>query len=120
MGTRIHFIKKENMKEYIEIGPTPYEEKCAQVGEDYFIKRAGIEMDIFIEQLYRTFTEATDKRISFVKKWYNHDFGQYGEVCIKFDPDDEEASDYAYYIDKNSIPNWDEDSLNKIKEMSNG
>lgn len=107
------------MMEYIEIGPTPYDEKCAQVGEDYFIKRAGIEMDIFIEQLYRTFTEAEDKRVSFVKKWYSHDFGQYGEVCIKFNPDNEEASDYAYYIDRNSIANWDEESLKKIGEMSN-
>ena len=41
--------------EYIEIGATPYDEDCAQVGAENYRKDAMKEMNAYINQLNRSF-----------------------------------------------------------------
>lgn len=95
------------MREYMEIGATPYGEDCAQVGSDGYRNRAENEMDTYIRLMERIFPEALNKNINFKKKWFDHDFGTYGEVCMFWNSEDEDASNHVYEIDKNLPENWD-------------
>lgn len=103
------------MIDYFEIGPTPCDENCAQVGEDNFRNKANIEMDAYIDQLYRLFGEKIlDTSISFKKKWFAHDFGNYGEVVIMYD-DSDEKHDLVYEIERELPENWDEQAKKDIE-----
>lgn len=102
------------MMEYIELGPTPPEEDCAQLGSDDFTKRAKKEMTAYVNQLNREFPDAESKGIHFSIKWFNHDFGRYGEVVANWDTDDEIANEYVYVIDSSIPTNWDREALQEL------
>ena len=102
--------------EYIEIGPTPYDENCAQVGDDDYRKDAKKEMDVYINQLNRTFIDAKSKGIAFKQRWFDHDFGAYGEVCIYWNTENEIADEYAYVIERNLPSDWDEEAKKELEE----
>lgn len=102
--------------DYHTLGPVPADENCAQVGRDDFRKQAIIEMDVYIDQLWRLFPEAQDKRVWFSKKWFEHDFGQYGEVVAKWNDEDTEATNYVFdVIDRNLPEHWDEEAIKELK-----
>lgn len=99
------------MKDIIYIGPVPYDEHCAQVGEDGFRGQATKEMNAYIAQLYRRFPELENNNVYLKIKWEHHDFGTYGEVVVVYDPDDEEQSELAFKIDSYIPSNWDYEAL---------
>lgn len=104
--------------EYIELGPTPCAEDCAQLGSHDYRYRAGKEMRAYINQLYRQFTEAAERGVSFKIKWFNHDFGSYAEVCAYWDMDDRFATEYAYFVDANIPENWDEEAIKELEDKN--
>lgn len=104
--------------EYMEIGPTPYDEDCAQVGSYNYRELARKEMNAFINQLNRTFPDANEKGISFKVKWFSHDFGSYGEVCMYWNIDDPIADQYVYAIDSNLPPKWDEEAIKELESAN--
>ena len=104
------------MKDYFEIGPTPCSEDCAQVGSENFRLIASIEMEAYIDQLYRMFGEKIENSsISFGKKWFNHDFGSYGEVVVFYDDDDPNAH-LIYEIERELPEFWDKEASKQISE----
>jgi|APGre2960657373_1045057.scaffolds.fasta_scaffold95643_2 hypothetical protein len=103
------------MIEYMELGSTPCEEDCAQVGSNGFRERANNEMTAYINQLNRLFSNAESNGVKFRIKWFSHDFGSYGEVCAYWDTENEIANEYVYTIDRNLPSNWDKDALKELK-----
>lgn len=101
--------------EYIELGPTPCAESCAQVGSHNYRELASKEMRAYINQLYRQFGEASEKGVMFKIKWFNHDFGSYGEVCVCWVIEDNAATEYAYFIDSNIPEYWDEEAIKELE-----
>lgn len=104
------------MIELMEIGPVPAEENCAQVGDIDFRNRAKREMSIYIKQLNRMFPEAYDSGVDFKAKFFNHDFGSYGEVCIVFDGNDDDAVQFAYHVEANLPGFWDDEALKELND----
>jgi hypothetical protein len=102
------------MREYMEIGSTPYDEPCAQVGSDDYKNRAEKEMDTYISLLERLFPEALSKNINFKKKWFQHDFGTYGEVCMYWNTENEESDSYVYEIEKRLPESWDKVAMEEL------
>ena len=102
------------MRDYITLGPTPCAENCAQVGDENYRMKATLEMDIYMEQLKRMFPESSSHGVSFSKKWFNHDFGTYGEIVAVYDDSNEEASNHAINIENNLPKFWDEISLKEL------
>ena len=100
--------------EYMEIGSAPYEEDCAQVGTPNYYENARKEMNAYINQLNRMFNEFDNQQITFKQKWFNHDFGTYGEVCIYWDTDNAEADVYAYEIESTLPGFWDEEAKKEL------
>jgi len=102
------------MREYMEIGSTPNGENCAQVGSENYMNLATMEMDTYIRLMERLFPEASSKNINFKKKWFDHDFGSYGEVCMFWNSEDEEANNYVYEIDRNLPESWDKVAMEEL------
>jgi hypothetical protein len=98
-------------RDSFSLSSVPFEEDCAQVGEDNYRKKAIVECTAYINQLERLFPEAKDHGIEFNMKWHSHDFGSYAEVELYYDDCDDQ---YAYVIEANLPSNWDEKSLNEL------
>ena len=96
------------MREYLELGPVPCDEKCEQVGPDCDYRRMSAESREYANQLYRMFPGAEDANCSFGVKSFSHDFGSYYETVVKYYPDDEKSVEFAFNVENNLPAEWDE------------
>lgn len=94
------------MRDFINIGPVPCGESCAQVGQGDFEKMSRLECFLFLDQLRRAFPEPDRGRLAV--KSFSHDFGTYREVVAYYDTEDEESTNWAFEIEANAPENWDE------------
>ena len=100
-------------RETLELGPTPYEEECAQVGSEDYHERVYREGRAYISQLIRQHgepPEGADLRI----KANAHDFGTYHEVVVVYDPEDEAAVKYAWDLEGNTPGRWDDEARKEL------
>jgi hypothetical protein len=84
----------------VEIGCTPYEEDCAQVGaRDYdYAKVARHECKAYIAALRKVYgTEPEGAYLSI--KSNAHDFGSYYEVVCRYEENNAEAAKYAWSLE---------------------
>ena len=98
------------MTDYLDLGPVPANEDCAQVGSDDYTERARQECRVYIRQLERAFPQAAEKGVSFRLKSQPHDFGTYYEVFAYFNDENEVAVDEAYRIERSLPGDWDSDA----------
>ena len=94
------------MRDYIELGPAPTEESCAQVGEEDYHTRAREECLRYIALIRQTCgvePEGAQLRI----KTSVHDFGSYKEVACYYEDTNEQAVDYAWNLDKHVPVRWE-------------
>ena len=99
------------MKDYIELGPTPCNEDCSQVGSDGFTKANIRECRIFKKQLERAFPTAT-----FQVKSFHHEFGTYREVVVVFDDQDETSEALALEVEGNIPVDWDNEAKRELDQ----
>ena len=90
------------MREYIELGPVPCEESCAQTLDDDFTIKNKAECNRFKALLQERYPEA-----NFVIKSFPHDFGTYREVCVTYDEDDEKEVEMVFDIEASCPTTWD-------------
>jgi hypothetical protein len=96
------------MRDFVEIGPTPWEESCAQSSELDFRAKARKETEVFKGQILRTFgqpPEGVELRIA----WSPHEYAAYPELRIYFDT--EVGAEWAYGVEGKIPPRWDDESL---------
>lgn len=103
--------------DYIELGSAPCDETCAALVDDDYEERSKIECKVYKHQLQRTFPipPHLDGLVYFSIKRFEHDFGFYREVVIKFDEESEAACDFAYKIDGNTPLSWDDTAKAELK-----
>lgn len=107
------------MRTYLELSPTPTDEDCAQVGEPDYRAKATKEMKAYINQLYREFPDTQDEGCEFFIKWFPHEFGSYGYVCVMYTEGNRMQEEYAFSIENNLPYNWDEEALKELNGDSN-
>ena len=89
------------------IGPTPCDEKCAQVGEENYHERAREESRRFIELIRKKLgPEPPGARLTITSN--PHDFGTYLDVVCRFQEGDEEALAYALLCESEAPRTWQE------------
>lgn len=94
------------MRDYVNIGPVPCEEDCAQVGQDGYSAKAVAECRRFIGLLRKTFgEEPPGARLAI--KWFDHDFGPYCEVICYYDTEIEESREYAFRCENEMPLTWE-------------
>lgn len=103
------------MMDYVSVGPAPYEENCAQVGQPDYPERSRIECRVFANQLRRVLGEPpAGARIGV--KTFEHDFGTYREVVVYYDEDDDEAASYAFRAENEYPARWDKQAIKELRE----
>lgn len=96
------------MRDFINIGSSPCEEDCAQVGTPNYYERARKECDRFRELIRSCCgNEPEGSSARLIVKSFPHDFGSYWEVCCSFDDEDRVGMSYAYHVEGNSPATWD-------------
>lgn len=95
------------MREYIEIGCSPSDEPCVNVGEENYGPRARKECFRFVELLRKTFGPEPEGAQLTVKK-FPHDFGDYYEVVCWFDDEFPESWEYALRLEAETPTKWEE------------
>jgi hypothetical protein len=97
------------MKDYLNLGCTPHNEECQQVGENFDPEKAQEECERFIRLLRHVHgPEPVGARLAV--KWFPHDFGSYPEVVCWYEESDEdeisESAEYAYKVEANTPESW--------------
>lgn len=95
------------MRQPITIGAAPSEESCAQVGRSNYAEDSKLECRVFRRQILRCHPIPNDAKASLVITSESHDFGTYREVAVRFDDQDEIATDYAFTLERNGPTQWD-------------
>lgn len=94
-------------RDYLDLGCTPVEENCAQVGKVGYLDRARAECREFIGQLRRQFgPEPVGCKLAV--KSNPHDFGSYLSVVVYFDDAIEESITYAFKLEADLPEYWDD------------
>ena len=94
------------MADYLELGPTPFEEDCVQVSKDDYVEDMKKEVRTYVHQLQRMFPQA-DIRM----RKFSHDFGGYYEAIVVYDEFDEKSCEFAYMMDDQIPARWDKEAL---------
>jgi hypothetical protein len=92
--------------DYIDIGSTPADEECAQVGSPDYARRAREECNRFIN-LIRHVVGPEPEGARLTVKSNPHDFGTYYEVVCYYDTENEEARKYAYRCERDAPTRWE-------------
>lgn len=80
--------------EFMYVGAAPHEEECVQVSSTHdYLPAMRRELAAYSRQLTRVFPPP--EGACFTVKWESHDFGSYGEVVAKFDPQNQAHVDWA-------------------------
>ena len=103
----------------IELGPTPAEEQCAQVGDHNYAGRSRTECEVFRAQILRHYPvpEGLEQQAGLRIISSPHDFGNYREVEIAYDPFSVRATEWARQVEADSmglIIKWDQEARAKL------
>ncbi len=101
------------MREWIDIGSSPPEEDCAQLGRDDYYPRARRECRAYIALLRRTLGEEPPGA-SLAIKSNEHDFGTYLSVVVYYEPGNDAALDYAFKCESEGPLTWDEQAREEL------
>ena len=94
------------MTDYIEIGPTPCDEDCQQVGTaGYDPIAARAECERFRELIRKTLGQEPEGAKLIIKA-NAHDFGTYHEVACKYDDSYPDAVAYALRCESEAPATW--------------
>lgn len=94
------------MLEYIELGCSPAQEDCVQVGHEDYHRLARAECMRYLE-LIRKYCGEEPPGARLAIKLFPHDFGSYYEVICYYETNSEEAMDYAFDLEANAPAYWD-------------
>lgn len=92
------------MRDYIDLGSTPFGESCIQCGQE----GAREECDRYRDMCRTIFPQAAEYNVRFITKGNSHDFGTYYEVNAVCDDNDDNAMSYAYWCQDNQPELWTE------------
>jgi len=102
------------MKDYLTLGNSPINEDCVQVNSHaVYLPAMKAECQLFKKQLERMFPDIPDNTCFRIKS-FSHDFGEYLEVCIIYDTDDENSCDFAYEVEGNLPEYWDAEARKEL------
>lgn len=110
------------MKQQIELGSSPSDEPCFQVGDEDYEHNARMECGVYVDLIRRCYRAAhgdndLPKGLKLRIKGNSHDFGTYYEVIATFFDDDAAAVTAAFWLDENAPRTWDEESRARLGSL---
>ncbi len=89
--------------DYVELGPVPSEENCAQAGDEGFDRQNKLECMRYMKGLVWKFPNC-----KFKIKSFKHEFGSYSEVVALYNSEDPDSIEAAYEVQNNLPSTWSE------------
>jgi hypothetical protein len=109
------------MRDYVELGPTPCNEDCAQVGKEDYQHRARKECETYVRQLWRILKEKkgiepdeAPESFNIVIRSHPHDFGSYKEVAACYSEGNNAAMELAYFLEEYGPTEWDDEARKEL------
>ena len=93
------------MRDFLNIGSTPCNEDCAQVGSEGYQGRAIDECTRFIYAIKSVLGNPPEGAELEIKS-FSHDFGRYYEVVCWYNDEKPESVDYAYKCESDAPSEW--------------
>ena len=107
------------VSECIGLGSTPACEECIQVSLDSdYMPAMSKECWRYVEMLQNRFPQYEKFDCHFRAKTGRHDFGEYKEVVIAYDDQNERSSKFAFYVEEMLPERWEDDSILIYQEES--
>ena len=100
-------------RDYLNIGSSPYDEICAQVGSQDYDGKSRKECQAYRNQLRRQFGQEPDGAKLTVKA-FQHDFGSYREVVCYYDDNIRESIEYAFKLEGDGPATWDQEAKDEL------
>ncbi len=102
--------KELDMREWLTLGPVPYEEDCVQVNSDgEYLTAMSQEVRKFVQFLDDRFLNIPENAYFGVKR-ESHDFGTYMEAAIFWDTEDPESEQFAFFVESHIPATWNDES----------
>ena len=94
-------------KNWLYLGPNPCEEECVNM-DDYAGHRAEVRK--YAEMLKERFIDAPEGAWFGIKREDGSDYGTYYEAVVYYLENDEEASNFAFFVESNCPVTWNDTS----------
>jgi hypothetical protein len=107
------------MRDYIDVGPAPPLEDCAQVGTPDYWERARCECRAYVNLLRRVLGQEPDGARLTVRS-HPHDFGSYLSAACEYDPSIAGAIEYAMRCESDGPQEWDEQARSELSQPNPG
>ena len=91
------------MRDYMTLGSVPYEEDCIQMGKD----GQKEECRRFVNMLREKFINIPEWA-SFSVKSNPYESEYYYEAAVTWNDDDEESTQFAFFVESNIPARWDD------------
>lgn len=93
------------MRDYVNIGSSPCDEPCVQLGAPNYGEESRKECQRYIDLIRKVCGEEPEGA-ELRTKSFPHDFGTYREVVCYFDDEFPDSVDYAFFVEGNSPETW--------------
>lgn len=93
------------MRDHIELGQTPPEEDCAQLGSDGYSSQARVECQRYIQVIREKMGQEPEGAKLAIKS-AEHEFGTYYEVVCYYDDKFPDSIDYAFRCESDGPMTW--------------
>ena len=97
------------MRDFMTLGPVPYEEECIQVSPEVDYTEMRNEVSKFVAMLERRFTNIPENAYFGIKR-ESHDFGTYFEAAVYWDTNDTDSQTFAFFVENNLPATWKDDA----------
>ena len=97
------------MKQFIELGNCPYNEEGVQVSKEEYLEEMSKESLKYITLLRKKFPQFIKFNCKFSVKSFPGYLGNYQEVVINYDTEDDTAIRYAFFVDNHLPARWSDD-----------
>jgi len=111
------------MNDWLDIGSSPPDETCAQIGSPDYHDRARVECRVYINLLRRIYGPEPDGARLCIRR-NAHDFGTNLSVACCYESGNQQAIDYALLCDSGKPSEWDAQAKTELgnyyKEIEDG
>ena len=97
------------MKDFMTLGPVPFEEDCIQVSPEVDYSAMRKEVANYVALLESRFINIPENAYFGIKR-ESHDFGTYFEAAVYWDTEDADSQAFAYFVESRLPATWTDDS----------
>ena len=97
------------MKDFMTLGPVPFEEDCIQVSPEVDYSAMRKEVSNYVTLLESRFTNIPENAYFGIKR-ESHDFGTYFEAAVYWDTEDTDSQTFAFFVENRLPATWKDDA----------